>query len=453
MKLSIWPILALIALVGCHGTGSPAPVAATAPDQAAKPGPDDPKAVAFLKSTMDAYKALKSYSAKSVWTASGEGSPAITQQRTLVYESPNKFRSESTLSNAKMVSVCDGTTLLEYSSIPDQPARTNQAPEDLSQAPTSFLTSPYACGTVLYQFFGGSGNYDQLVNSSKGNVTFGAEAEGPGEKTEEVKFYGPASYGHVVVTIGEKTHRVYKIAFDNEPAVLMISDPKKVDEVIETMRQSESSLKTQAEKDKFNAEVKLMEASKGKKLTLLTTEVYSDITQPTTIDKAEFVAHVPDGMPVNDMTATPLGPMKPPMDVGTTVPDFTVVGLDGKKLKISSLRGHPVMIDFWATWCPPCVASLPETNRIASVGAPSGLKVLAISGEEKDTVAAFIKEKQYTMPTYLDPGMSDEQLMKANALPSTIIIDPQGKLAAYIIGGGQEAAIHAALAKLGVRGL
>jgi hypothetical protein len=83
------------------------------------------------------------------------------------------------------------------------------------------------CGCLLHQFFGGSANYVRLVNPSKGKVAFdGGELAQSGESARNISFYGQQEYGHVKVLIGERTGHVYRIEYDSEPLVGMMSNPE-----------------------------------------------------------------------------------------------------------------------------------------------------------------------------------------------------------------------------------
>jgi thiol-disulfide isomerase/thioredoxin len=184
------------------------------------------------------------------------------------------------------------------------------------------------------------------------------------------------------------------------------------------------------------------------------TEVFSNIQVNVPVATKEFDTAFPKGV----STATPPPPPaqdeqepKPPVPIGHLAPEFSVTGMDGKKLKLSSLRGHVVMIDFWATWCPPCRETLPETYRLSKVGEPRGLKVLPISDEDHGTGAGFLKQNHYARPTFLDKGSKAEKTYNIQAIPTVVIIDAKGKLRNYFVGAQDPKTLKDALLKAGVK--
>ncbi len=139
-----------------------------------------------------------------------------------------------------------------------------------------------------------------------------------------------------------------------------------------------------------------------------------------------------------------------PLANGSTAPDIKV-SIDGKLTKLSSFKGHPVMLDFWATWCGPCVASLPHTQKVYDAGKVAGLQVIAISDEDVQTVSKFIREKNYTFPVGLDSTGDSANAFKVEGIPNFVIIDENGKIVDQILGGGQDEEVNKALAKVGVK--
>ena len=139
-----------------------------------------------------------------------------------------------------------------------------------------------------------------------------------------------------------------------------------------------------------------------------------------------------------------------PLPIGQPAPDAEFVGLDGQKVKLSSLKGKVVLIDFWATWCPPCREGLPVTDKLHRKYGKD-LVVLAVSDEDKETVSAFLKEFSYAFPPMLDSGAKAAEAYRVQAIPTTVIIDAKGNLSSYVVGLTPETAILGDLERAGLK--
>jgi peroxiredoxin/outer membrane lipoprotein-sorting protein len=130
---------------------------------------------------------------------------------------------------------------------------------------------------------------------------------------------------------------------------------------------------------------------------------------------------------------------------GKPAPDFKLTGIDGTAVALADLKGSVVVLDFWATWCGPCVASLPHIDQINSDFTEKGLKVYAINLEEpKAAVQKFIVSKKLTLPVLLDTDGSIAKKYLANAIPETVIIAKDGNVKKVFVGfGGDEPLRHA----------
>lgn len=131
-------------------------------------------------------------------------------------------------------------------------------------------------------------------------------------------------------------------------------------------------------------------------------------------------------------------------------PDFKLETLDGSELALSDFLGKTVMINFWATWCPPCRAELPLFENYAKRFSED-LVILAInSGEEKSTVQAFVDEFAYDLTFLLDPTNSAGVKYQVRGLPTTIFVDPDGNVQFTHIGQLDDQLLPLYLEKLGV---
>ena len=112
---------------------------------------------------------------------------------------------------------------------------------------------------------------------------------------------------------------------------------------------------------------------------------------------------------------------------------FTLPGLDGKTYNLDGLRGKVVLLNFWATWCPPCRKEMPDMEKLYQRFSKQGLIVLAVSDEESETVINFLKKQNYTFPVLLDPGRKVNTAFNVEGIPKSFLFDRQGKLVAQAI--------------------
>lgn len=128
---------------------------------------------------------------------------------------------------------------------------------------------------------------------------------------------------------------------------------------------------------------------------------------------------------------------KQPPQVGETAPDFKVSGLDGATVSLSSLRGNVVLVNFWATWCPPCREELPSLAKLNAMMAGKPFRLMAISIDEggKEAVQGLFSQSGVSLPAYLDPDTRIAQRYGTFKVPETYIVDKQGKIVKKVIGG------------------
>jgi peroxiredoxin len=123
---------------------------------------------------------------------------------------------------------------------------------------------------------------------------------------------------------------------------------------------------------------------------------------------------------------------------GLSAPDFTLQTLSGETLALSELRGQPVLINFWASWCPPCRAEMPAMQRIYTAYQTQGFVVLAINVTSQDTIEnakAFATENGLTFPIFLDTDGAVSRLYRAESLPTSFFVDRNGIIQEVVIGG------------------
>jgi peroxiredoxin len=113
--------------------------------------------------------------------------------------------------------------------------------------------------------------------------------------------------------------------------------------------------------------------------------------------------------------------------------DFTLAELGGKTWTLKAQRGKVVVLNFWATWCPPCRKEMPDLEMLYREFKDQGLVILAISDEDADKVRPFITEQKVTYPILLDPGRKVNDLFQIEGIPKTFVYDRNGKLVAQSI--------------------
>ena len=133
--------------------------------------------------------------------------------------------------------------------------------------------------------------------------------------------------------------------------------------------------------------------------------------------------------------------------------DFALKTAEGPTLKLSEQRGKVVLVNFWATWCPPCKEEMPAMQRLHERYHKDGFVLLAISVDaDPRVVRPYVAEHRFTFPVVLDSKMEVANAYGVRALPASFIIDRDGTLAAMAIGprhwdGAASRALVAALAR------
>jgi peroxiredoxin len=127
---------------------------------------------------------------------------------------------------------------------------------------------------------------------------------------------------------------------------------------------------------------------------------------------------------------------KQPAMEGNTAPDFVLKDLSGKEIKLSSLRGKVVVLNFWATWCPPCREEVPSMMRLNRAMAGKPFQMLAVSEDEggKETIEKYFSTSGTMLPALLDTGQKVGQRYGLTGVPETFVIDTKGVILKKIIG-------------------
>jgi peroxiredoxin len=116
--------------------------------------------------------------------------------------------------------------------------------------------------------------------------------------------------------------------------------------------------------------------------------------------------------------------------------DFTLADIDGKEYRLSDHRGQVVIVNFWATWCPPCRDEMPAMQRAWEQLRQENILMLGINvGEDADTIFLFTANYPVEFPLLLDRDSSVIDQWPVRGLPTTFIVDPQGRIRYQAIGG------------------
>lgn len=119
-------------------------------------------------------------------------------------------------------------------------------------------------------------------------------------------------------------------------------------------------------------------------------------------------------------------------------PDFEVLDNDGNTVRLSDFRGKPVVLNFWATWCPPCKAELPDFDRSAATyGDEVTFLMVNLTDGGRDTVSGvreFVAANGYTFPVYFDTRYSAANAYRVSSIPTTYFINAEGEIVSYKVG-------------------
>jgi len=125
-----------------------------------------------------------------------------------------------------------------------------------------------------------------------------------------------------------------------------------------------------------------------------------------------------------------------PIQPGLEMPNFTFPDINGREVSLSDHRGKVVLVNVWATWCPPCRQEMPSMQSLYEKFKGENFEILAVSidSEGRAAVAPFMRKMNLTFPALLDPGETIRSLYGITGVPESFIIDKQGILVQKIIG-------------------
>lgn len=121
-----------------------------------------------------------------------------------------------------------------------------------------------------------------------------------------------------------------------------------------------------------------------------------------------------------------------------TAPAFDLADPSGKRVRLADFQGKPLIVNFWATWCPPCRAEMPSMQRAWDQVRGEGIEVIAINvGESAGAIERFREQAKVGFPLPMDTDSTVVQAWPVRGLPTTFVVDPQGRLA-YKAAGERE---------------
>jgi cytochrome c biogenesis protein CcmG/thiol:disulfide interchange protein DsbE len=152
------------------------------------------------------------------------------------------------------------------------------------------------------------------------------------------------------------------------------------------------------------------------------------------------------------------GPVAPPTSASTAVQTYPagtpakalrLPGLDGPEVDLAALRGRPVVVNFWATWCQPCVREFPLLRAAAAAHKADGLAVVGVLTSDRPGPARdFVRAQRATWPVALDPEATTASAWGAVGLPHTWFVRPDGTLASHQLGELTRASLDRQLARI-----
>lgn len=133
--------------------------------------------------------------------------------------------------------------------------------------------------------------------------------------------------------------------------------------------------------------------------------------------------------------AEAISPLNADSILNSRAPDFSLKDLNGINIPLSSFKGKVVLLNFWATWCPPCRDEMPALNKLYHALKNRGLEVVAVSTDRSiNDIKNFIKKNKVDFPVLFDADRSTARLYRVFSMPTTFLIDRSGKIVEKFYG-------------------
>jgi thiol-disulfide isomerase/thioredoxin/outer membrane lipoprotein-sorting protein len=171
-------------------------------------------------------------------------------------------------------------------------------------------------------------------------------------------------------------------------------------------------------------------------------ELYPVVELGGAIFDSEFAFTPPATAAEVEAFSGPFASVEPSLQ-GKSAPAVTFKSAEGKETQLASFRGKPVLIDFWATWCAPCVAAMPEMEKLYQQTKDKGLVFISVDRDfETKEAADFWAKKQEPWPNYHDEGEIISKAFHQDVLPAVVLIDAQGKIVYTAVGYGEDSVLN-----------
>ncbi|HEV2176652.1 MAG TPA: redoxin domain-containing protein [Terriglobia bacterium] len=354
------------------------------------------------------YKNLQSYqfeAEEDVAAAAGGASGSQQSRLGLAVEKPDKVRLEFKDEQKDVLVVSNGSTTWEY-----MPQKKQYTKEQAASATENEATDS------------GDENETDLVTATRRLLV--------------TRYLGLARY-----TASARLGKNEKVKFDGQ----------KVDCYVVELRLPESAYKLWIDKQRFLV-LRLRETSElvqnGRQWHVETT-VNLKRAETGALPGEQLFAFTPPGKATEVQTLDLPG--ERPNLVGKTAADFTLKNLQGEKVNLSDLRGKVVLLDFWATWCPPCREELPRIEKLYEAYGKKDVVILGVNNEDSRRVRKFLEKHGYNFTVLMDSQDTVHRMYACHAIPTVIVIDRGGVVKAQYIGGRSQEELVAALKTAGLQ--
>ncbi len=363
----------------------------------------------LLKKTSDRYRAMAAYqiAAKiTTYVVNPKGQPGVGETKTLLAVGGNgMFRVEQDTNGAAEMRLSDGTSTWKI------------LPKQKLWAKASAAQSLDAD--------------DEEVETPNGNM--GQDLFAQTQLSFVKRYTGLDRYGSIAQIEGET-----KLKLNGE----------KVDCVIVHVpgKKTDNRLFLATESGFIVRHIESIHDNDGSQVKLTTDYVRIDIEKPP----SQLFAFEPlkGGKEVSDVS---LPSERNVSLVGQRAADFTLPNLDGTAVHLADLQGKVVILDFWASWCPPCRRELPTIEALSRKYKDKNVVVLGINNEDQKTARKFLEQHHPDLTTLHDEKAKVERMYGCYAIPTVMVINPSGKIVAHFVGERSENELVAALKQAGMQ--